>query len=60
MRTDRAGYWKDKKEKLLKKYNNLTAKDLRFNLGEENEMIEILCYKLGISNQELLNIIITI
>lgn len=60
MRTDTIGYWKDKKEKLLKKYNNLTAKDLKFNLGEENEMIEMLCYKLGKTNQELLNIIITL
>lgn len=60
MRTDTVGYWKDKKGKLLKKYNNLTAKDLKFNLGEENEMIEMLSYKLGKTNQELLNIIITL
>lgn len=60
MRTDTGGYWKDKKEKLLKKYQNLTDKDLKFNLGEEKEMIEILSFKLGKTNQELLNIIITL
>lgn len=55
-----ADYWKDKKEKLLKRYNNLTEKDLNFNLGQEQEMIEVLAYKLGKSNQELLAIIVTI
>jgi hypothetical protein len=60
MRADSIGYWKNKKEKLLKKYNNLTDKDLHFDLGRENEMIEMLCYKLGITNQELLTIIVTI
>jgi hypothetical protein len=55
-----AGYWKDKKEKLLKRYNNLTEKDLQFNLGQEKEMIETLCNKLGKTNQELLSIIVTI
>ena len=28
----KAGYWEDKKEKLLKRFKNLTAKDLRYNL----------------------------
>jgi len=60
MRTDATGYWKNKREKLLRKYNNLTAKDLKYNPGKENEMIETLCYKLGITDQELLNIIVTI
>jgi len=60
MRTDSIGYWKDKKEKLLKKYKNLTDKDLCFDLGKEKEMLEILCYKLGKTDQELLTIIVTI
>jgi hypothetical protein len=60
MRTESIGYWKDKKGKLLKRYKNLTDKDLRFDLGKEKEMIEILCYKLGITDQELLTIIVTI
>jgi hypothetical protein len=60
MKGNSIGYWKDKKEKLLKRYKNLTDKDLRFDLGKEKEMIEVLCYKLGITDQELLTIIVTI
>jgi len=60
MRTNTVGYWKDKSEKLLKKYDNLTDKDLRFNLGKEKEMIETVGFKLGKSMKELLSIIITL
>jgi hypothetical protein len=60
MGRDAAGYWKDKKEKLLKRYNNLTEKDLRFDLGHEKEMMNSLCSKLGKTDQELLNIIVSI
>jgi hypothetical protein len=60
MRTNTVGYWNDKKEKLLKKYKNLTSRDLRFILGREEEMLEILGYKLGKTRQELLNIIVTL
>jgi hypothetical protein len=60
MRRDTFGYWRDKKEKLLKRYKNLSERDLRFNLGREEEMIEVLSYKLGKTRQELLNIIVTL
>jgi hypothetical protein len=60
MRTNSVRYWNDKKEKLLKKYKNLTDRDLRFILGREEEMIGILSNKLGKSTQELLSIIITL
>jgi hypothetical protein len=60
MRSNTIGYWNDKKEKLLKKYKNLTEKDLCFDEGKEKEMIEILGYKLGKSKQELLKIIIAL
>ncbi|MBK7712793.1 MAG: hypothetical protein IPJ37_18980 [Bacteroidales bacterium] len=60
MRIDAAGYWKDKKEKLLKRYKNLSEKDLRFDLGNEREMLAILSDKLGKTDQELLTIIVTI
>jgi hypothetical protein len=53
-----AGYWKGKKEKLLKKYNNLTDKDLRYNEGNEKEMMETLSRKLGTTKQELLKLIV--
>ena len=60
MRSSTIGYWNEKKEKLLKKYKNLTEKDLCFDEGKEKEMIEILGYKLGKSKQELLKIIIAL
>ena len=53
-------YWKEKREKLLKKYDNLTDEDLKFNEGKEKEMIETLGSKLGKSMKELLSIIITL
>jgi hypothetical protein len=58
MRWNRFGYWEDKKERLLRKYNNLNDKDLRFNPGREDEMIKTLSQKLGKTVQELLSIII--
>ena len=60
MKADSVGYWKDKKGKLLKKYKTLTDKDLRFDEGKEEEMIKILAYKLGKTEQELLNLIISL
>jgi hypothetical protein len=60
MRTNTVRYWNNKKEKLKKKFKNLTDKDLNFNEGKEKEMIEIVGNKLGKSKQELLKIIITL
>jgi hypothetical protein len=60
MKTDTVRYWKEKREKLLKKYNNLTDKDLIFNEGNEKEMIEKVSSKLGKNMKELLSIIITL
>ncbi len=54
------GYWKTRKEKLLKRYENLSQKDLNFKVGEEKAMLALLSDKLGKSNQELLNLIITL
>jgi hypothetical protein len=53
-----AGYWKSKRVKLLKKYNNLTNKDLNYNEGNEKEMMETLSKKLGKTKQELLKLIV--
>jgi UTP:GlnB (protein PII) uridylyltransferase len=53
-----AGYWNSKKQKLLKKYNNLTDKDLSYNEGNEKEMMETLSKKLGKTKQELLKLIV--
>ena len=60
MNTKVTGYWNIKKEKLKQKYESLTDKDLCFNEGKEKEMIEMLGYKLGKTQQELLNIIVTL
>ena len=60
MNTKVTGYWNIKKEKLKQKYESLTDKDLCFNVGKEKEMIEMLGYKLGKTQQELLNIIVTL
>jgi hypothetical protein len=60
MKPDKGVYWKTRKEKLLKMYLNLSQKDLDFKLGEENAMLALLSNKLGKSNQELLNLIITL
>ena len=54
------GYWNVKKEKLRQKYPYLTDSDLRFSLGKEKEMIEVLGYKMGLSKQALLEIIVSI
>jgi hypothetical protein len=60
MKPDKGGYWKTRKEKLLKMYQNLSQKDLDFKEGEEGAMLALLSHKLGKSNQELLNLIITL
>ncbi len=60
MRNKTVRYWDDKKDKLKLKFENLTDKDLNFNLGSEKEMIESLGEKLGITKQELLKIIVTL
>ncbi len=60
MKTNSVGYWEDKKVKLLKKYKNLSERDLSFVEGKEREMMEILGYKLGKSKLELLDIIVSL
>jgi hypothetical protein len=57
MKANKGGYWK---EKLLKKFENLSRKDLDFKEGDEKVMLEVLSLKLGKTNQELLNLIITL
>jgi hypothetical protein len=52
------GFKSEKKEKFKQKYPIITDKDLRFQEGRESEMIEMLCSKLGKTNQEILSIII--
>jgi hypothetical protein len=58
MKPDKGGYWKTRKEKLLKMHKGLSQKDLDFKLGEENAMLTTLSDKLGKSREELLKMII--
>ena len=55
MKANKRGYWK---EKLLKKFKNLSHEDLKFKEGEENAMLALLSEKIGKSKQELLKLII--
>jgi hypothetical protein len=58
MKWNKGGYWKIRKVKLLKKYENLSHKDLNFKVGEEKAMFELLSKKLGKTKEELLKMII--
>lgn len=54
------GYWNEKKEKLKQKYPEITEADLFYCEGKERVMLEILSYKLGKTEQELMNIIVSL
>ena len=58
MKEKEAGFPSGKKEKLRQKFPIITNKDLRYLEGKEKEMIEWVGYKLGKTNQEMLNIIV--
>lgn len=51
-------YWHSKKNKLMKKFHIISSKDLKYSIGREKEMLNKLKDKLGISEEELLSIII--
>ena len=55
-----ASYWNKKKGKLIEKYPILTDRDLSYRQGKENEMMEMLGYKLGKTKEQLRNIIATL
>lgn len=60
MKNDVDRFWDVKKNKLKVKFNGITDKDLNFQTGKEREMIEMLGSKLGKTEQELLQIIISL
>ena len=60
MNTSVIGYWNKKKVKLKQRFPVITDEDLHYPEGKEKEMIELLGYKLGKTNQELLYIIIAL
>jgi hypothetical protein len=51
-------FWNRKKEKLKNKFPVISDKDLNYRVGEERDMLEILCNKTDKTEQELLNIIL--
>lgn len=60
MRLNIGKYWTRKKSKLKQLYPFITDNDLKFRLGEEYKMIKTLCDKVGVSQQEILHLIVTI
>ena len=57
MNYNNIGFWNVKREKLKQEFQNITDEDLHFFEGKEQEMIEMLSYKLGKTKEELRNII---
>lgn len=54
------GYWNEKKTKLKQRYPSITDEDLLFREGKEQEMLEMLGYKLGKTKEELASIIVAL
>lgn len=51
------GYWEEKKEKIKQKYPFINDEDLIFYHGKEKEMVERLGFRLGISIEEMRDVI---
>jgi len=51
------GNWSDQKSRLKKQFPALTEKDLFFEIGKKNQMLEKLQVKLGKTKEELQQII---
>lgn len=47
------GFWNERKEKLKQEYPTISDDDLCFSEGKEKEMVELLGYKLGKSEEEV-------
>jgi hypothetical protein len=52
------GFWNEKKVKLMQKYPEIKDEDLQYSEGKEKIMLEMLCYKLGKTEDELQSIIV--
>jgi uncharacterized protein YjbJ (UPF0337 family) len=57
---DVSGCWNERKDKLKKKFGLLTDNDLIFEDGRKVEMLEKLQIKLGITKDELREILATL
>jgi uncharacterized protein YjbJ (UPF0337 family) len=56
-KTPLKGNWKQQRSKLKQKFAVLTDKDLLFEQGKQDEMLENLQGKLGMTKEELVKII---
>lgn len=54
------GFWNEKKEKIKQKYQFITDDDLTFKDGKEREMVDMLGHKIGVTAEEMRNIIVTL
>lgn len=52
--------WKNKKDKIRKRFSILRKEDLDYSLGREKEMLRRLSEKLGKTEAEMLEIIISL
>ena len=52
-----SGNWNEQKSRLKKEFPVLTDKDLFFEIGKKNEMLEKLQVKLGKTKEELQRVI---
>jgi hypothetical protein len=55
---DRKGFWNEKKVKLKEKFPGIKEEDLLYSEGKEKIMLEMLRYKLGKTEQEMLRILV--
>lgn len=53
MENNTIGFWNKRKEVLKEKFPTISDDDLSFSDGKEKEMMELLSYKLGKSEEEL-------
>ena len=57
MYTNNLGFWEEKKKKIKQKYPIFNDEDLIFYEGKEKEMVERLGFRLGISIEEMRDVI---
>lgn len=60
MYTDEIGYWNKIKKRIKQEFPSIRDEDLCFYEGKEQEMLEILGYKLGKTKEELVQILVTL
>jgi hypothetical protein len=57
MYNNKLGFWEERKDKIKQKYPIFNDEDLIFYEGKEKEMVERLGFRLGISIEEMRDVI---